>query len=67
MPYEVVYISGVAIGVGQPRHANGDIVKSYHMICNTLMEGDKAGKTSEKNAQCIVCALNYYAAWDGQK
>jgi len=64
-PYEVVYVHGVAIGVGRPEKI--DIATCYKMICNTLMgEGEKLTKKqerelarqSEANAKRIAEALN---------
>lgn len=56
MKYEVVETGGVVIGVGVPKR-DGPIT-TYTMICNTLFEGDKAGKQSRQHAQRIAKALN---------
>ena len=59
-PFEVVYVTGVPIGVGQKV---GD-TEVFEMICNSLIAENEGGDddliATECDMEVIVRALNFY-------
>lgn len=58
--YEVVYVSGVPIGVG--KLISNDIGTTHEMICNTLFDSDTEADIPKRKSQAelIASALNEF-------